>query len=212
MFVTENVGSYTSIFFHQKKGINMPNSPSFDQVLKSTEDAMNKALEFFGTELRGIRSGRATPGLVENIKVDSHGNPTPLKALANIAIPEPRVIVIKPFESSALKSIENAIAKANLGFTLNNDGKLLRINIPPLSQEGRDKLIAQVKDMAEKTKVSVRTIRRDSNKKADQFEKESKLSEDDNKRLQTKIQDLTKTFEEKVSKKFEEKKKEISDF
>ncbi len=190
----------------------MANSPTFDQVVKTTEDAMSKALDFFANELRGIRSGRATPGLVENVKVDNEGNPTPLKGLATIAIPEPRIIVIKPFVASALKSIETAIAKANLGFNVANDGKLLRITIPPLSEEGRQKYIGQIKDMAEKAKVSVRNIRQDNNKKVKQLEKESKLSEDDSKRLQTKIQDLTKVYEDKVNKKFEEKKKEILEF
>ncbi len=185
--------------------------PIFDQVLKEVEDNMVKALEFLTTGLRGIRSGRATPGLIEGVRVDHYGTPTPIKQVANIAVPEPRILVIKPFEAASLKNIETALNKANLGFTIQNDGRMIRITVPPLSEEGRQQLIAKVKEMAEKAKVSIRNIRRDGNRKAEQMEKESQLSEDESKRLQDEIQKLTKAYEDKVGKKFEEKKKEISE-
>lgn len=185
--------------------------PQFTEVVKETEDKMSKAVEFFITELRGIRSGRATPGLLENVRAEYNGTPTPLKQIANISVPEPRVIVVRPFNVADLKTIENGIAKANLGFSVNNDGRLIRVTVPPLSEEGRQRFVGQVKDMAEKAKVSIRNIRRDSNQKAKQYEKDSKLSKDDSKRLQDKIQELVTTYEGKVAQKLEEKTKEISE-
>lgn len=185
--------------------------PQFNEIVRETEEKMSKALEFFVTELRSIRSGRATPGLVENVRAEYNGAPTPLKQIANISVPEPRIIVIRPFNVADIKTIENGLAKANLGFTVNNDGRLIRVTIPSLSEEGRQHLVGQVKNKAEEAKVSVRNIRRDSNQKTKQYEKDSKLSKDDSKRLQDKIQELTTTYEGKITEKLGEKSKEISE-
>ena len=182
---------------------------SYDEVLLETEEKMEKAIEIFSNELRGIRSGRATPGLVENIRVDYYGTPTPLKHIANISIPEARLLVIKPFDKSSIKNIEKAILKSELGITPSSDGRILRLKVPHLSEERRKQLVSQVKELAEKAKISIRNIRRDNNKKADALEKDSTISEDDSKSLKDEIQKHTKDFEEKVIKKFEEKKEEI---
>lgn len=182
---------------------------SYEEVLLEAEEKMEKAQSVFSDELRGIRSGRATPGLVDGIRVEYYGSPTPLKQLANISIPEPRLLVIKPFDASCIKNVEKAILKSELGITPSSDGKLLRLSVPPLSEERRKQLANQVRDLSEKAKISIRNIRREANKKADQLEKDSVISEDDSKSLKEEIQKLTKDSEEAVSKKYEEKKKEI---
>ena len=182
---------------------------SFEDVALETEEKMEKALEILKNELRGIRSGRATSGLVDNIRVDYYGSPTPLKQIANISVPEPRLLVIKPFDSSSLKSIEKAVLKSEIGITPNSDGKLLRLSVPPLSEERRQQLVNQVKDLGEKAKISIRNIRRESNRSADQLEKDSILSEDECRSLKDDVQKLTKDYEDKVSNTYEDKRKEI---
>ena len=182
---------------------------SFEDVILETEEKMEKALDVFKNELRGIRSGRATSGLVDNIRVEYYGSPTPLKQIANISVPEPRLLVIKPFDPSSLKNIEKAILKSEIGITPNNDGKLLRLSVPPLSEERRQQLVNQVKDLAEKAKISIRNIRRESNRHADQLEKDSVLSKDDCHSLKDEVQKLTKDYEDKVGNTYEEKRKEI---
>lgn len=180
-----------------------------EEVLQETEQKMGKTVEVFGNDLKGIRTGRATAGLVENIRVEYYGAPTPLKQIANISIPEPRLIVIKPFDNTSLKNIEKAILKSELGITPSSDGRMLRLNVPPLSEERRQQLAGQVKELSEKSKVTIRNVRRDAIKKADQMEKDSALGEDDCEKLKDEIQKLTKTYEEKIVSKYEEKKKEI---
>jgi len=182
---------------------------TYDEILEETEEKMSKSVESFGNELRGIRTGRATPGLVENIRAEYYGTLTPLKTIANISIPEPRQIVIRPFDNSILKAIEKAILKSELGVTPASDGKILRLNVPPLSEERRQQLASQVKDLSEKAKVAIRNIRRDSIRKADQLEKDSAISEDENEELKEEIQKFTKNYEEKIVSKYEEKRKEI---
>lgn len=180
-----------------------------DEILLDAEDRMEKAIEHLHDALRGIRTGRASPGLVEGIRVDYYGSPTPLKQIANIGIPEPRMIMIKPFDPSSLKDIEKAILKSDLGIAPASDGKILRLNVPPLSQDRRKQLVALVKERAEECRVSMRNVRRDANKSADAAEKEGNLSEDDLKRLRDEIQDLIKRFETKVDEELERKTAEI---
>lgn len=179
------------------------------EVLKEVEEKMDKACEVLVNDMKGLRTDRATPALVENIRVEYYGSPTPLKQIANVSIPEPRVLLIKPFDGSSLKSIEKAILKSDLGITPANDGKMLRLTVPVLSEERRLQLANQVKDLTEKAKVAIRNIRRDANKKADQMKEESLLSEDENKKLKDNIQKATKAHEDKADKVSEEKKKEI---
>ena len=182
---------------------------SYEEILLETEEKMEKASNVFSDELKGIRTGRATPGLIENIRADYYGSPTPLKQMASISVPEPRMLVVKPFDVSVIKSIEKAILKSDLGMTPNSDGKILRLQVPALSEERRKQIVNQVKDLAEKAKISIRNVRRDSNRQADQLEKNSEISEDDCKSLKDEIQELTKKFEEKVNESFDKKQKEI---
>ena len=142
--------------------------------------------------LAGIRTGRANPGLVDTLRVEAYGSPTPLKQLANVGAPEPTQIVIRPFDPSTIKDIEKAILASDLGYNPQSDGKLIRINIPPLSGEVRRKMVTRIKELAEEGKVSIRNIRRDGNKAADTAEKEKELSEDQRESLKEEIQDFDK--------------------
>lgn len=180
-----------------------------DELLLEIEEKMEKAAQVYSTEVRGIRTGRATPGLVENIRVEYYGSPTPLKQIASISVPEPRLLVIKAFDPSSVKNIEKAILKSEIGLTPTTDGRLLRLPIPPLSEERRQQLAHQIKDLGEKAKVAIRNIRRDGNREVEQREKNSEIGEDDLYRIKDEIQELTKTYEKKVDEIYEEKKKEV---
>ncbi|MBW3601018.1 MAG: ribosome recycling factor [Planctomycetes bacterium] len=166
-----------------------------DEILLDAEDRMEKALGVLKHALAGIRTGRANPGLVDSIRVDAYGSPTPLKQLASVGAPEPQQIVIRPYDTSIIKDIEKAIVASDLGFNPQSDGRVIRINVPALSGDVRRKLVARVKELAEDAKVAIRNIRRDANKAADQAEKDKELSEDERDRTKNEIQDLTKKYE-----------------
>jgi ribosome recycling factor len=159
--------------------------------------------------LRGLRTGRATPALVDNLRVEYYGSPTPLKQLAQINTPDPQQIVIRPFDQSALKEIERAIRSSDLGMSPNNDGKLIRLQVPPMSGEQRQKLATRIKKSAEEAKVSCRNIRRDANKAFDLAEKGKEMTEDERDRGKDEVQKLLKQYEDKVSEMAEKKTKEI---
>ncbi len=178
-------------------------------LLTDVEKKMNKALEVMAGELKGVRTGRASPALVENVKVDYYGAPTPLRSLANIAAPEPQLLVVKPFDPSSLGEIQKSIQKADIGLNPQNDGKVLRIAIPPLSEERRTQIATMVKEVAENQKGVIRNLRRDANKKIDGEEKEKKISEDEKFRLREAAQKLTDKFESKISELLEKKTKEV---
>lgn len=171
---------------------------STDDILLDAEDRMDKALQVLKTSLAGIRTGRANPGLVDSLRVEAYGAPTPIKQLASIGAPEPTQIVIRPYDAGTIKDIEKAIIASGLGFNPQNDGRLIRINIPPLSTEMRRKLVARVKELAEEARVAIRNVRRDANKAADQAEKDKTLSEDERDLAKEQIQELTKDYENKV--------------
>ncbi len=170
-----------------------------DEILLDCEERMDKAVQVLKTQLAGIRTGRANPGLVDQLRVEVYGSPTPIKQLASVGVPEPTQIVIKPYDPGTLKDIEKAIIASDLGFNPQNDGRLIRINIPALSTEQRRKLVSRVKELAEEAKVAIRNIRRDANKAADQAQKSKEMSEDDRDRLKEEIQDLTKQHEGDVN-------------
>ena len=170
-----------------------------DEILMDTEDRMDKALGVLKNNLAGIRTGRATPGLLDSVKVTIYGSQTPLKQLASVGAPEPQQLVIRPFDSSTIKEIEKAIVASELGLNPQSDGRIIRINIPPLSTDVRKKLVARIKDLSEESRVSIRNVRRDSNKAIDAAEKEKLISEDDRDRAKESIQELTKKFENSVS-------------
>jgi len=167
---------------------------------------MKASLEHLATEFRGLRSGRATPALVENIRVDYYGSPTPLAQLAQIQIPEPRQIAIKPYDQAALKEIEKAIQASNLGINPQSDGKILRLTVPMLSEEQRKKLGGRLKEMAEQTKVSLRNARRDANKHLDEAKDLTDDQVDNAKEL---VQNALKQQEAEVEKMLSAKTKEI---
>lgn len=180
-----------------------------DDILLECEDKMDKAVDYFHKELRGIRTGRASAGLVEHIKVEYYGSPTDLRQLASIAVPEPSLIVIKPFDPASVKEIERAIQASELGITPASDGKIIRLPVPPLSVERRNKLAGQLKKLAEAARVAVRNIRRDANKLAETEKSESTLTEDDEKSCKEDIQKLTDQYSRKIDGLLEDKQKEV---
>lgn len=172
---------------------------SADEILFDAEERMEKAVDVLKKSLAGIRTGRANPGLVDSLRADVYGTPTPLKQIASIGAPEPTQIVIRPYDASTIKEIEKAIVAGDLGLNPQNDGRVVRINIPPLSAEVRKKLVSRIKELAEQAKVSIRNIRRDANKAADTAEKDKEISEDDRDKIKEEVQELTKKYETTVS-------------
>jgi len=166
-----------------------------DDILLDVEDRMDKAVAKLKNDLSGIRTGRANPGLVDSLKVEIYGSQTPMKQLANVGAPEPQQLVIRPYDPGTIKEIEKAIIASGLGFAPQNDGRIIRINVPPLTTDSRKKLVGRIKEMTEEAKVSIRNVRRDGNKAADQAEKDKELTEDENKKVQDDIQELTKKYE-----------------
>jgi len=177
----------------------------YKQLIDELKDKMKKAVVHFQDETKGLRSGRASAALVENIRVDYYGSPTPLKQLASITIPEPRSLTIKPFDVGAVKEIEKAIQKSEVGITPQSDGKVVRLTVPEMSEEQRNKLVARVKEMSEHAKVALRNLRRDQLKKVE----ESTLTEDEMEKAKEEIQKLLKTSETDVEQVLSAKKKEI---
>lgn len=173
-------------------------SDESDEILLETEESMEKAVDHLRMELRGIRTGRANPGLVENIRVEYYGSATPLKQIANIGVPDPTTLAIKPFDPSSAGDIEKAIQASNLGITPSSDGKIIRLNIPPLSEERRKQLVKMSKDYAEAQRVALRNVRREGNRRTDALKKDSGLPEDDAKRVKDEIETLTKKFVSQV--------------
>ena len=185
--------------------------PFADEILLDTEDRMSKAVDNASERLKGIRTGRASPGLVEGLRIDYYGSPTPLKQVANISVPEPRLLVIKPFDPSAIGDIEKAILKSEIGITPMSDGKVIRLPVPALSEEQRKKYVAKVKELCEETRVALRNTRRDLNKHSDAMEKSSELTQDDNRKLHDEIQKLLKEAEGNVDVILEKKTKEVTE-
>jgi ribosome recycling factor len=184
---------------------------SLDDILLEAEDRMDKALEHLKQELRSVRSGRATTGLVDTLKVDveSYGSTLTLRELANLGVAEGNVVVIKPFDPSTLKDIQRAIEKSEIGINPQSDGKMIRLPVPPLSTERRSQLAARVRQLAEQQKVAVRTARRDANKALETEKKAKTLPEDDAESGEEQVQKLTEEYCKKMDALVEEKAKEI---
>jgi len=182
---------------------------SIEEIALEAEGRMEKSLALLGDQLRGIRTGRANVGLVESIRVEYYGSPTPLKQMANLSTPEPQQILIRPFDPSVIGDIVRAIQTSDLGLTPHSDGKVVRLNVPPLSVEQRKKLVNRVKDLAEEARVAIRNIRRDANKQADQEQSEKILTEDDLATCKEEVQTLTKQYETKVNEVADKKSAEI---
>ena len=180
-----------------------------DEVIMDTEERMEKATELLHSQFQGIRTGRATPGLVDSIRVDYYGSMTPIKQMASITIPEPQQIVIRPFDATVISAIVKAIQGSDVGLAPNSDGRLIRLNVPPLSTERRRQLCSRVKELAEDSRVAIRNVRRDGNKHIDQLQKDKLLTEDERDAAKEEIQELTKTYEGKVNSMATAKEKEI---
>ena len=181
----------------------------YDDIVLEAEDKMEKAIGVLGEEFRGVRTGRASAGLVDMLKVDAYGAPTPLKSLASITVPEPRMIMVKPFDPSVLNDIVKAIQKSEIGITPQSDGKIIRLAVPPLSEERRKQMVKMVKEYGEKAKVTIRNIRREGNQSAESEEKGKTISEDEAKRTTEEIDRLTKEYEAKAQEAVDKKTKEI---
>src|SRR3954451_13849588 len=180
-----------------------------DEILMDAEERMEKAVSVYKEELRGLRTGRATPALVDSLRVEYYGSPTPLKQMAQISCPEPQQIVISPFDASQLKEIEKAIRSSDLGMSPNNDGKMIRLTVPPMSGEQRQKMVKRIKKSAEEAKVALRNIRRDANKHFDQAEKAKEMTEDERDAGKEEVQSLLKKYEDKVAEMGDKKSKEV---
>jgi len=179
------------------------------QVISDAESRMTKSLAAMQEEFDTIRTGRASAALFERIKVEYYGNPTPLNQVASISIPESRLVVIQPWDKGLLNEIEKAIQKSELSLNPSNDGKVIRINIPPLTEERRKEYVKIAKNMAEQARVAIRNIRRDANDELKKQQKAGDISEDDAKRGEDEVQKLTDSFVEKINEALEEKEKEI---
>ncbi|MEL6104781.1 MAG: ribosome recycling factor [Planctomycetota bacterium] len=182
-----------------------------DETLMDAEERMEKAIAVYGNQLSGIRTGRATPGLVDSLKVEAYGSTSPLKQLASIGTPEPQQILIRPYDAGTIKDIEKAIVGSDLGLNPQNDGRVIRLNVPALSTDVRKKMVSRIKELAEESKISIRNIRRDANKAADQMEKDKELTEDDRDKLKSEVQDLTKKFEDQVNEMAKTREGEVMD-
>ena len=178
-------------------------------ILNSAESRMRGAIQVLHDDLAAIRTGRASPGLVEKLQVEYYGTPTALMQLASISVPEPRTLTIKPFDGTTLKAIEKAILVSELGLNPNNDGKVIHLNLPPLNEERRRDLVKHVNHRLEETRIAIRNIRRDSHNDMRDFEKEKLISEDDLERGESELQKLTDRFIEEVAEHGKKKEAEI---
>ncbi len=183
-----------------------------EETYQETRERMGKTITALENELKRIRTGRASTSLLDGIKLDYYGTPTPLNQTATVAVPESRLITIQPWDATIIKDIEKAILKSDLGLTPSNDGKLIRIAIPPLSEERRKELVKQVHKSCEEHKVAVRNIRRDANELIKGFKKDGDVSEDDAFKAQDQVQKITDEFIEKIDEVYKAKESEILEF
>jgi len=180
-----------------------------DEVIEETRDRMGKTQKAFVKEMAKVRTGRASQSMLDSVKVDYYGTQTPLPQMATVSIPESRLITVKPWDISVINSVEKAILKANIGLTPSNDGKLIRISIPPLTEERRREIAKNVSKICEEYKVAVRNIRRDSNDMLKELQKDGEISEDDSFKAQKQVQELTDEYIQRLDDIFAEKEKEI---
>ena len=185
---------------------------SGEQVLLNADAKMRKAIEVLKSELATIRTGRAHPGLVEHLMVDYHGTPVPLNQIAGIGVPEARLLVIQPWDKQILPNIEKAILKSDLGLTPHNDGNVIRLAVPPLSEERRNQLVKVVRKKVEDDKVAVRNVRRDAVDGLRKLKDSKEMSEDEQKRAMTKLQQLTDKFIEDIDRIAKSKETELLEF
>jgi ribosome recycling factor len=183
-----------------------------DETLEETRERMSKTITALENELKRVRTGRASLSLLDGIRVDYYGTQTPLNQMASLSVPESRLIVIQPWDVSGIKEIEKAILKSDLGLTPSSDGKLIRISIPPLTEERRKELVKVVSKMCEEHKIAARNIRRDSNELLKGFKKDGDISEDDAFKAQDSVQKITDEFIAQIDEIYKDKEKEILEF
>ncbi|HLS88947.1 MAG TPA: ribosome recycling factor [Sphingobacteriaceae bacterium] len=179
------------------------------EILQEAEQRMQAAVEALRRDLVGIRAGRATPALLDKVRVEVYGTVMPLNQVASITVPEPRLIVVQPWDQSSLADVERAILKSDLGLTPNNDGKVIRLTLPQLTQERRAELARQVKKMGEDARVAVRNARRAANDDLKSAEKDGALSKDEAHRLMDQVQKLTDRYIDEIDAVVAEKEKDI---
>src|SRR5215213_4202653 len=180
-----------------------------DEILLEAEDAMDKALDYLAHEFSAVRTGKASPALVENIDVEAYGTPMKLKQLAVISTPEPRLLVVQPFDAGTVKDIEKAIKESKLGINPITEGKIIRLPVPPLTEERRRDLVKGIKQMTEEVRVRVRSARRDGIDAVKKLQKEGDISEDDLETYESEIQKLTDAANKKIDEAFASKEADI---
>ena len=183
-----------------------------DDILQEARERMEKSITALKNELKRIRTGRASLSLLDGIRADYYGTQTPLNQMATLAVPESRLITIQPWDTSAIKEIEKAILKSDLGLTPTSDGKIVRIAIPPLTEERRKELVKVIHKMCEESKIAVRNIRRDANDLVKGLKKDGDISEDDAFKSQDNVQEITDEFTKRIDDIYQEKEKEILEF
>ena len=181
----------------------------YDDILKKTRSGMEKAIDALKKEFAKVRTGRASTALLDEVRIDYYGTPTPLNQVGSLTVPEPRMIMIQPWEKNLIPEIEKAILKSDLGLNPSSDGQLIRIAIPPLTEERRKEMVKLVKRMGEDARVAIRNVRRDSNDALKKMEKEKEISEDELKRGEKDIQDLTDQYVKKVDELISSKETEV---
>lgn len=180
-----------------------------EEVIDDAKSRMEKAMEALQRELQTVRTGRASPSLVERVHVEQYGTEMPLNQLANIAVPEARMITITPWDKSSIGAIEKALRKSELGFNPSNDGSMIRIAIPPLTEERRKQMVKIVHTKVEEAKIAVRNIRRDAIAQAKEFKDEKMIGEDEERRAESQIQDVTNKFTARADEIGKEKEREV---
>jgi len=183
-----------------------------DSIYQEAKDRMEKAVVSLEKELQKVRTGRASLNILDGIRVDYYGTQTPLNQMASLSVPESRLITIQPWDATVIKDIEKALLKSNLGLTPSNDGKLIRIAIPPLTEERRKEIVKQIHKMCEERKVVARSIRRESNEMIKDLKKEGEISEDDSFKAQDQIQKITDEHIKLIDDAYKKKEKEILEF
>ncbi|MCP4346358.1 MAG: ribosome recycling factor [Desulfobacterales bacterium] len=183
-----------------------------EDIYQETKDRMDKSITALKNELKSVRTGRASLSLLDGVRVDYYGTPTLLNQMASLSVPESRLITIQPWDVTVIKEIEKAILKSDLGLTPSNDGKIIRISIPALTEQRRKELVKIVSKMCEEHKVTVRNIRRDSNDMLKGFKKDGDISEDDAFKAQDQVQKITDEYVKLVDDIYKEKEKEILEF
>jgi len=179
------------------------------QIVKDAEERMKKSIEVFRQELAGMKAGRATPAMLDKLRVEAYGSPVPINNVANIEVPDSRTIVIKPWDRSMLKALEKAILTSDLGLNPNNDGIVIRLNIPPMTEDRRRDMVKVIHKRTEDERVTVRNIRRDANDQIKKAEKEKTISEDESKRAQDEVQKLTDKYIKEADQLMALKEKEV---